>query len=373
MNDHPGRERPMVELRGVRRQFGDYLALDDVSLEVRRGEFFSLLGPSGCGKSTLLRLIAGLDQPDSGAVLIDGENMQGVPPYRRPCNMVFQNYAIFPHLNLRDNVAFGLRKCGLPAGEKEQRIDEMLAAVRLKGLDGRKPDQLSGGQRQRVALARALVRRPRVLLLDEPLGALDKTLREEMQLELRELQQSVGITFVFVTHDQEEALSMSDRIAVMSGGRVLQVATPHDLYERPNCRSVAQFIGDINFLGAVTERITASGFSEVRIDGFGSVSFEECLEAEAPGFRHRIAIRPEKLRVSGKPADSGICVRGTVVSSSYWGDQSQFRVFVEGCDAPLVVAAHNVDPSGARHLARGNEVWLSASRGALLRFCEEED
>jgi ABC-type Fe3+/spermidine/putrescine transport system ATPase subunit len=317
----------------------------------------------------LLRVIAGFDRADEGTVHVDGKNMQGVPPYRRPCNMVFQNYAIFPHLNAHDNVAYGLRQLGLSKDEKQRRVEDMLAAVRLDGLGTRKSDQLSGGQRQRVALARALVRQPKVLLLDEPLGALDKTLREEMQVELRELQQDVGITFIFVTHDQEEALSMSDRIAVMSRGRILQVAAPIDLYERPNCSGVAEFIGDMNFLEGVTES-TAAGRSAVRVQGLGVVEFEDCLVSERPGLAHRVAIRPEKLRVTGERTDAEICIRGTVVSSSYWGDQSQLRVSIDGCETPLAVAAHNVDRLRGQQLVRGSQVWLSASRNALLRFFE---
>jgi ABC-type Fe3+/spermidine/putrescine transport system ATPase subunit len=365
-------QRHLVELQDVTRRYDEHLALDKVSLRIRQGEFFSILGPSGCGKSTLLRLIAGLDWPDAGSLLIDGRDMRGVPPYRRPCNMVFQNYAIFPHLNVRDNVGYGLRKFGLSAIEKRERIEAMLVAVRLGGLGDRKPGQLSGGQRQRVALARALVRQPRVLLLDEPLGALDKSLREAMQVELRELQQSVGITFVFVTHDQEEALSMSDRIAVMSDGRILQIASPVDLYERPNCPTVAKFIGDMNFFGGVTEGITASGGALVLVDGMGAVEFDGRLENEKPGLSHQVAIRPEKLRVTGERTDAAICVRGKVVSSSYWGDQSQIQVFIDGCATPLTVSAHNVDPAGAEHLVRGADVYLSVNRSGLLRFCEEE-
>ncbi|MEX0976119.1 MAG: ABC transporter ATP-binding protein [Woeseia sp.] len=360
----------MVEVLNASRQFDDCLALDNVDLCVRRGEFFSLLGPSGCGKSTLLRVIAGFDHADTGSVHVDGRNMHGVPPYRRPCNMVFQNYAIFPHLNVYNNVAYGLRLFDLSKDEKRRRVEDMLAAVRLDGLGSRSSDQLSGGQRQRVALARALVRQPKVLLLDEPLGALDKTLREEMQVELRELQQNVGITFIFVTHDQEEALSMSDRIAVMSRGRILQVAAPIDLYERPNCAGVAEFIGDMNFLEGVTES-TASGRSAVRVAGIGVVEFENCLVSEKPGLAHRVAIRPEKLRVTSQRTDAEICIPGTVVSSSYWGDQSQLRVSIDGCATPVAVAAHNVDPLQDHLPARGSQVWLSASCSALLRFSEQ--
>ena len=230
--------------------------VDNVSLEVPRGEFFALLGPSGCGKTTLLRMIAGFETPDSGTISIDGEMMNTVPPNLRPTNMVFQSYAIFPHLNVFDNIAYGLRKLKLPKEALRARVEAMLATVRLEGLGGRAADQLSGGQRQRVALARALVREPKILLLDEPLGALDKRLREAMQLELRAIQRKVGITFVLVTHDQEEALSLSDRVAVMEGGRILQVASPREIYERPGSRAVADFIGEINFFHATVKEMT---------------------------------------------------------------------------------------------------------------------
>ena len=358
----------LVELCNVSKKFDNDLALDDVSLTIHRGEFFSLLGPSGCGKSTLLRLLAGLDWPNSGEIFIDGRNMHGVPAHARPCNMVFQSYAIFPHLNVSDNIAYGLRRFGLSKPEKIKRVDEMLATVGLEGLGKRNPDQLSGGQAQRVALARALVRRPKVLLLDEPLGALDKTLREQMQVELRQLQQSVGITFVFVTHDQEEALSMSDRIAVMSAGRALQIATPVDIYERPNCATVAQFIGDMNFLVAVTESVHAVDRILVKVEGLGEIEFTERLEYEKPGLSHYVAIRPEKLTVTNERTDAEICVRGTVENSSYCGNQSQFQVSIDGCKTPLMVAARNLDPLTPYYPVRGSQVWLSARSSALLRF-----
>ncbi len=363
----------LVELRNVSKKFDNYLALDDISLTIRRGEFFSLLGPSGCGKSTLLRLLAGLDWPNCGTILIDGRNMHGVPAHKRPCNMVFQSYAIFPHLNVSDNIAYGLRRFGLSKSEKRKRVDEMLTTVGLEGLGARNPDQLSGGQGQRVALARALVRRPKVLLLDEPLGALDKTLREQMQVELRQLQQSVGITFVFVTHDQAEALSMSDRIAVMSAGRVLQVATPVDIYERPNCATVAKFIGDMNFLVAITERVQAAGRVLVNVAGLGAVEFDERLESDKAGLSHHVAIRPEKLTLTNERTDAEICVRGTVENSSYWGDQSQFQVSIDGCDTMLMVAAPNLDSLKSYYPQRGSQVWLSANNSALPRFSDREN
>ena len=361
-------ENILVELQNVRKTFGDFVALDEVSVSIGAGEFFSVLGPSGCGKSTMLRLVAGLEQPDSGTLTIDGRNMDGVPPYHRPCNMVFQNYALFPHLSVADNVAYGLRNAELDKPERLSRVHKMLAATQLEGMEDRKPDQLSGGQRQRVALARALVRRPKVLLLDEPLAALDKTLREQMQHELRELQQSVGITFVLVTHDQEEALAMSDRIAVMSDGHILQVATPRELYERPNCPQVARFIGDMNFIGAVTVDVQDAGRSVVEIAGLGRIDFVEHLPSETVGLYHHVAIRPEKLVLSEARRQDDVCIRGTIVSSSYWGDQSQFEVEIDGCDTSLTVAAYNQSASAGNPLMRGDRVWLSANRHAFLRY-----
>lgn len=359
-----------VQIRGLSKRFGDYVAVDRVDLDVRQGEFFSVLGPSGCGKSTLLRIVAGLEWPDEGSLLIGGADVAAVPAHRRDCNMVFQNYAVFPHLTVSENVAYGLRNLKLRRTESKARVAEILGRVQLTGLESRKPDQLSGGQRQRVALARALVRRPQVLLLDEPLAALDKALREQMQVELRALQQTVGITFVLVTHDQEEALSMSDRIAVMSAGRILQVAEPLTIYEQPNSTTVARFIGDMNFLPAVTESVASGQAAVVAVDGLGRIPLGQPIEADRPGVRHLVAVRPEKLRLSTERAEADVCVRCTVISRSYWGDQSQFQVTVDGCDRPLVVAAHNAGAPRFRLPAAGDSVWLSADRSVFLRFNE---
>jgi ABC-type Fe3+/spermidine/putrescine transport system ATPase subunit len=237
---------PCIEIRRVTKKFGDFVAVDAITLTIARGEFFSLLGPSGCGKTTLLRMLAGFEHPSDGSLLIDGREMAGVPPYQRPVNLVFQHYALFPHLSVADNIAFGLRYQNVPRSERRARVAEAMAMVRLSGLEHRRPDQLSGGQRQRVALARALALRPRVLLLDEPLGALDQKLRKEMQVELKGLQKQLGITFVFVTHDQEEALTMSDRLAVMNVGRVEQADAATTVFERPATRFVATFLGASN-------------------------------------------------------------------------------------------------------------------------------
>lgn len=293
-----------IELRHIIKLFGDVRAVDDVSLQIRDGEFFSLLGPSGCGKTTTLRMIAGFEYPTSGELIIHGREMGNIPPHQRPVNTVFQSYALFPHMTVEQNVAFGLEMKRLSKAEIGPRARDALDMVRLGGYGERRPRQLSGGQQQRVALARALVNRPEVLLLDEPLGALDQKLRKEMQLELKGLQERVGITFIFVTHDQEEALTMSDRIAVMSQGKVLQVGTPTEIYERPTCRFVADFIGETNFIeGKVVEN--GSGYATIetpdglRLRGLTSRSIQS-------GHAALLSIRPEKARLlppsEGDPA-----------------------------------------------------------------------
>jgi spermidine/putrescine ABC transporter ATP-binding subunit len=300
----PSSSSPSVEIRAVTKRFGEgsqeTTAVDGVSLEIGRGEFFALLGPSGCGKTTLLRLIGGLEAPTAGAILIDGADVTAVPPHRRPVNMVFQHYALFPHLTVAENVAFGLRYKGLPQRAWSAKVGEALALVRLAGLEERRPDQLSGGQRQRVALARALALEPRVLLLDEPLGALDQKLRKEVQVELKTLHRTLGITFIFVTHDQEEALAMSDRMAVMSHGRVAQVGSPAEIFERPETELVAEFMGAANFFTAEVRNLGSggSGLLGLRLTS----GAELVLTAPAPplgpfrpGATVRFLVRPEKL------------------------------------------------------------------------------
>jgi spermidine/putrescine transport system ATP-binding protein/putrescine transport system ATP-binding protein len=335
-----------LSLSGIRKSFGGLAVVNDVSLEVARGEFFALLGPSGCGKTTLLRMIAGFETQDSGTITIDGETMNTVPPHQRPTNMVFQSYAIFPHLNVFDNIAYGLRKLRLPKQALRARVEAMLATVRLEGLGGRAADQLSGGQRQRVALARALIREPKLLLLDEPLGALDKRLREAMQVELRAIQRQIGITFLLVTHDQEEALSLSDRVAVMERGRILQVAAPRALYERPNCRQVADFIGEMNFFHATVRQITEA---EVTVNAgiLGIVTFPRANLA--PGItvdRHiLLAIRPEHVCF----ADSG--VTGEIADVTFLGERSHFHVKIAGRSELIAVSGHAAPVGSAVHLA----------------------
>src|SRR5258705_539304 len=311
-----------IRIEGVSKRYGATLAVDEVSLSIGRGEFFSLLGPSGCGKTTLLRMIGGFTLPDDGSILLDGEDVTELPPNKRPSNMVFQSYAIFPHLNVRDNIAYGLRSEGVAPAERDARVAAALAMIKLEHYGERRAHQLSGGERQRVALARALVKRPKVLLLDEPLGALDKRLREAMQIELRELQREVGISFVFVTHDQEEALSMSDRVAVMEEGRILQIAEPRTLYEAPNSRAVADFIGTMNFFPG---RVTATGNGMVTVEAavFGRLDIPtRAGQAFAAGNPVLLAVRPEKLSLS-RDARPG-SVRARLAGAAYLGDRNQF-------------------------------------------------
>ena len=290
-----------MRFEAVSKRFAGVTAVDAVSLDIFQGEFFALLGPSGCGKTTLLRMLAGFETPDAGRVLLDGEDLAGVPPHRRPVNMMFQSYALFPHLTVEGNVAFGLKQDGLPKAEIAARIAEMLALLRLEGLERRKPHQLSGGQRQRVALARALVKRPRVLLLDEPLAALDKKLRGETQFELMHLKDRLGLTFVIVTHDQEEAMTVADRIGVMNQGRLIQVATPPEIYEQPNSRWIADFIGDVNLIEG---RVVASAATGTAIE---STSVGTIHIAAASDARHDDTVWV--ALASGKDQDRPRCTR----------------------------------------------------------------
>jgi spermidine/putrescine ABC transporter ATP-binding subunit len=356
----------IISIRGVSKEFGGVKAVNDVTLEIRRGEFFSLLGPSGCGKTTLLRMLAGFEAPTRGEIFIDEQAMSAIPPHQRPVNMVFQSYAIFPHLDVRGNIAFGMRKSGLSKSEINARVEEMLEMIKLPGYAGRGATQLSGGERQRVALARALIKQPKVLLLDEPLGALDKKLREQMQLELRALQKSVGITFVFVTHDQEEALTMSDRVAVMSKGQVLQVEGPMGLYEQPTTRFVADFIGTMNFFEG-TVRDAGDGTTNIDAESLGEVRAETKDAAFGAGSEIVVAIRPEKLRLTFEaPDDSVNVVQGRMGPAAYLGDRSHLYVYLTGRDEPVVVAMQNAGRSAVGIDQADQPVWLSWDEEAIV-------
>ncbi len=358
-------ESSIISIRSVSKHYGAVRAVDAVDLEIHRGEFFSLLGPSGCGKTTILRMLAGFEVPDKGEIYIDGQPMSAIPAYRRPVNMVFQNYAIFPHLDVGRNIAFGLRKSGLSKTEVNAKVEEMLDLIKLPGYAGRSSTQLSGGERQRIALARALIKRPKVLLLDEPLGALDKKLREQMQLELRDLQKSVGITFVFVTHDQEEALTLSDRIAVMSNAKVHQVDSPTGLYEHPNSRLVADFIGTMNFFdGRVQE--SAAGSTVIEAKFLGSIEAVTGNEAHGVGDDVLVAIRPEKLKLHFEaPGEGANVVQGSMGPAAYLGDRSHFHVFLPEREKPVAVVVQNMDSSAAQ-AAPDQPVWLSFSDESVV-------
>ena len=363
------KEDGIISLCGISKRYGRVVAVDSVDLEIERGEFFSVLGPSGCGKTTLLRLLAGFEVPDRGEIYIDGLPMSAIPPHRRPVNMVFQNYAIFPHLDVGRNIAFGLKRSGLSPSEIDASVEEMLDLIKLPGYANRAPTELSGGERQRVALARALVKRPTVLLLDEPLGALDKSLREQMQLELRALQKSVGITFVFVTHDQEEALTLSDRIAVMADGEMLQVESPTGLYERPNCRFVADFIGTMNFFaGRLLSK--ADGMATVDAGPLGILEAATGENGFAPGEQVMVAIRPEKLALHFEtPGESVNAVRGRMGPMAYLGDRSHCHVLLPDLEEPVAVAVQNTDASLVGRAEPDRPVWLgfSSESTVLLR------
>jgi spermidine/putrescine transport system ATP-binding protein len=368
-----------VEMQDVSKRFPgpggqpetEVVAVDHVSIQIRDGEFFSLLGPSGCGKTTSLRMIAGFEYPSAGEVYIRGKPMGLTPPYQRNTNMVFQSYALFPHMTIARNVAFGLEMKKVPKAEVERRVQEALQMVRLHDYGPRKPDQLSGGQQQRVALARALVNRPEVLLLDEPLGALDLKLRKEMQLELKTLQREVGITFVYVTHDQEEALTMSDRIAVMNLGKVLQTGTPTEIYERPTSRFVADFIGETNFLDGVVQEQDGE-LATVLVDGRLPV-IAQTDQTLSPGARVTVAIRPEKIRLLPKPGQ-GPCnsFLGEVEQVVYIGTDTRFKVRLSE-NMVVDVREQNVlsTPDPTAYYDAGSEnpvyvVWLHDAGRILL-------
>jgi spermidine/putrescine transport system ATP-binding protein len=356
-------ELAAIELIGVNKEFPspttNVVAVEDVDLQVGAGEFFSLLGPSGCGKTTTLRMLAGFEEPSSGSILLYGNDMVGVPPYRRDVNMVFQHYALFPHMNVYDNIAFGLRHKKVAKDEIRRRVADALRLVELEGREQRRPRQLSGGQQQRVALARALVNRPRALLLDEPLGALDLKLRRAMQLELKRIQREVGITFVYVTHDQEEALTMSDRLAVMNAGRIEQLGTPRDLYERPATRFVADFLGTSNILGGRLER-AGDGWALAGL-GRGERVLVRGTDGLQAGQEVEIVVRPEKmaLHAAGDPPPDGqSALRCTVAEVVYLGTSTSYSVVTDG-GAQVSVYRQNAATVPGEEVAAGQVGWLS--------------
>jgi putrescine transport system ATP-binding protein len=348
---------PLVRFEQVTKRFGGFTAVDGLSLDIFEREFFALLGPSGCGKTTLLRMLAGFETPDEGRVVLGNEDLTRVPPYRRPVNMMFQSYALFPHLTVAGNIAFGLKQDGLPKGEIAARVDEMLGLVQLQSFAGRKPDQLSGGQRQRVALARSLAKRPKVLLLDEPLAALDRKLREETRFELKELQARLQTTFVIVTHDQDEAMTMADRIAVMHQGRLAQVAPPVEIYEQPSSRWVAQFVGDINLIEG---RVSATEPDAVQVEHNGVTLRIASHAPAAPGTSAAIALRPEKLRITRTDpgATQANTLAGTVMDVAYLGTTSIYKVRLDD-GLIMKVAAMNEMRHVDRAIGPSDRVWLS--------------
>jgi len=345
-----------ITLQGVRKSFGPVNIIKDANLDIEDGSFVVFVGPSGCGKTTLLRLLAGFEKPDEGRIVLGGRDIGATPPHRRPINMMFQSYALFPHLTVAGNIAFGLRQDGIARAAISARVQEMLALVKLEGLGERRPHQLSGGQRQRVALARSLAKRPRVLLLDEPMAALDKKLREQTQFELMELQARLGLTFVIVTHDQSEAMTVAHRIAVMDRGRVVQAATPAEIYERPRSRWVAEFVGDVNLLEGIV--LEANGAEAVIGDKLGR---RHRVAADVTrGAQVLIALRPEKVRIQAGPAppDAPNVMRGQVCDIGYLGSISVYKVRLDD-GAVVKVAVANVARTCERTFCTQDDVWLS--------------
>ncbi len=350
---------PLIRFENVVKRFGDFTAVNNVSLDIYEREFFALLGPSGCGKTTLMRMLAGFEDPSKGRITLAGQDLSGVPPYRRPVNMMFQSYALFPHMSVADNIAFGLKQDKMPKGEITARVEEMLKLVKLESFAKRKPHQLSGGQRQRVALARSLAKKPKLLLLDEPLGALDKKLREETQFELMDLQMELGMTFLIVTHDQEEAMTVADRIAVMNHGVLVQVAPPAEIYEQPATRYVADFIGEINLIEG---KVSVAGPHTTRLSSpitTAALNVAQPVEV-APGEAACLAIRPEKLRISlDPPADPGEnCFEGTIWDIGYLGDLSIYHVELPSGQR-IKVSQPNLSRVVERPITWEDKVWVT--------------
>ncbi len=359
----PAGDKAFVRIDRLTKRFDDVAAVDGVSLDIEKGEIFALLGSSGCGKSTLLRMLAGFETPTEGSISLDGVSVIDMPPYKRPMNMMFQSYALFPHLTVTENIAFGLKRDGMPSAQINERVDEMLSTVQLKRFAKRKPHQLSGGQQQRVALARCLAKRPKLLLLDEPLGALDRKLREQTQFELTNIIKSVGVTCVLVTHDQEEAMTMADRIAIMSEGRFVQIGKPHEIYETPNNRFVADFIGKVNLFDGV---LVTDEPDHCVIDSPQGRFFVGHGITGTVGMELSVALRPAKIGLQTlAPADpSSNAFRGTVVDSGYYGSFSVYRVDMAGGKRIQVAITHT-----ERHdelYKRGEELWVTCSSESLV-------
>ncbi|MDB3860299.1 ABC transporter ATP-binding protein [Paracoccaceae bacterium] len=357
------KDKPLLEIRGVSKKFGDFIAVNNVDLDIYQGELFCLLGGSGCGKTTLLRMLAGFEKPSSGQILIDGQDMSEVPPYKRPTNMMFQNYALFPHMTVEKNIAFGLEQDGLAKTEISDKIDSILKLVELQDYKKRRPQQLSGGQRQRVALARALVKQPKLLLLDEPLGALDKKLREQTQFELMNIQDKVGVTFVVVTHDQEEAMTLSTRIAVMDRGRFIQTGTPTEIYEYPRDRFVADFIGSANILdGKVVSNL--EGMIEVSTY-LGKFSFKSNSNI-SEGSNLFVGLRPEKISIIKSTSKLGN-TNGYIDDIGYFGNTSRYKVRLDGGQIIDVTAQNQKRPKNEKdRLTYEDKVNLSWDNASAM-------
>ncbi len=367
--DDPGK-KPFIQIEGISKYFGEFVAVDSVSLDIYQGELFSILGSSGCGKTTLLRILAGLEVPTNGHISIDGVDMTNVPAYERPVNMMFQSYALFPHMTVEQNVAYGLKKEKVPAPELKDRVRQILELVKLSSFTARKPDQLSGGQQQRVALARALVKRPKVLLLDEPLAALDKKLREHTQFELVNIQDRLGVTFVVVTHDQEEAMTLSTRIAVMNEGRFVQVGTPGEIYEHPETRFTADFIGKINMFDGVVNTIVGNAV-EIHCKELNDPISVPCDLSLTVDASVAVAVRPEKIFISKEPPESAdrISIKGIVLDLGYFGNLSLYRVRLSSGKI-IEVSAQNRRREARRTVEWDDEVFLSWDQSSTILLNE---
>lgn len=364
-------ESAFVRIEGVSKRFGSFAAVNNVSLDIRKGELFALLGGSGCGKTTLLRMLAGFETPSEGRITIDGQDMTNVPPYERPVNMMFQSYALFPHMTVAGNVGYGLKHEAMTPAQRQDRVKEMLALVQLSGLAERKPHQLSGGQRQRVALARALARQPKLLLLDEPLGALDKKLREHTQFEISNIQYKTGITFVVVTHDQEEAMTLASRIAVMDKGIIRQIGAPSDIYEHPNSRFVADFIGSINMVDAEVLKVRGDGY-EVFAPLLGHSIQVNAAEGFAAGDKVAIAFRPEKISISRRKPTGPNVLSGTVQDFGYFGKDSLYRIKLPSGHVLSVNTVNMQRMSSEQAVATWEDkVYLSIEPQAAMLFRAE--